>query len=94
MKTAPWQKQKTELYDELVDIETSLENHPLTSGKIAEANILVEQMKEQGATQEEINEALIRQGLPSLVEIGNEYLARSLQPLEAQSPQVQGGSRH
>ena len=41
-------KTKTELYDELVDIETSLENHPLTSGKIAEANIIIEQMKEQG----------------------------------------------
>ena len=70
-------KTKTELYDELVDIETSLENHPLTSGKIAEANILVEQMKEQGATQEEINEALIRQGLPSLVEIGKSTLTQS-----------------
>ena len=70
-------KTKTELYDELVDIETSLENHPLTSGKIAEANILVEQMKEQGATQEEINEALIRQGLPSLVEIGKSTLMQS-----------------
>ena len=44
-------KTKTELYDELVDIETSLENHPLTSGKIAEAGIIIEQMKEQGATQ-------------------------------------------
>ena len=66
-------KTKTELYDELVD----LENHPLTSGKIAEANILVEQMKEQGATQEEINEALIRQGLPSLVEIGKSTLTQS-----------------
>ena len=70
-------KTKTELYDELVDIETSLENHPLTSGKIAEANILVEQMKEQGATQEEINEALIRQGMPSLVEIGKSTLTQS-----------------
>ena len=70
-------KTKTELYDELVDIETSLENHPLTSGKIAEANILVEQMKEQGATQEEINEALIRQRLPSLVEIGKSTLTQS-----------------
>ena len=70
-------KTKTELYDELVDIETSLENHPLTSGKIAEANILVEQMKEQGVTQEEINEALIRQGLPSLVEIGKSTLTQS-----------------
>ena len=70
-------KTKTELYDELVDIETSLENHPLTSGKIAEANIIVEQMKEQGATQEEINEALIRQGLPSLVEIGKSTLLQS-----------------
>ena len=70
-------KTKTELYDELVDIETSLENHPLTSGKIAEANILVEQMKGQGATQEEINEALIRQGLPSLVEIGKSTLTQS-----------------
>ncbi len=70
-------KTKTELYDELVDIETSLENHPLTSGKIAEANIIVEQMKEQGATQEEINEALIRQGLPSLVEIGKSTLTQS-----------------
>ena len=70
-------KTKTELYDELVDIEPSLENHPLTSGKIAEANILVEQMKEQGATQEEINEALIRQGLPSLVEIGKSTLTQS-----------------
>ena len=88
--TSTMAKTKTELYDELVDIETSLENHPLTSGKIAEANILVEQMKEQGATQEEINEALIRQGLPSLVEIGK----RNFQPLEAESPQVQGGSRH
>ena len=38
-------KTKTELYDELVDIETSLENHPLTSGKMAEANILIEQMR-------------------------------------------------
>ena len=70
-------KTKTELYDELVDIETSLENHPLTSGKIAEANIIIEQMKEQGATQEEINEALIRQGLPSLVEIGKSTLTQS-----------------
>ncbi len=70
-------KTKTELYDELVDIETSLENHPLTSGKIAEASILIEQMKEQGATQEEINEALIRQGLPSLVEIGKSTLLQS-----------------
>ena len=70
-------KTKTELYDELVDIETSLENHPLTSGKMAEANILIEQMKEQGATQEEINEALIRQGLPSLVEIGKSTLTQS-----------------
>ena len=70
-------KTKTELYDELVDIETSLENHPLTSGKIAEANILVERMKEQGATQEEINEALIRQGLPSLVELGKSTLTQS-----------------
>ena len=70
-------KTKTELYDELVDIETSLENHPLTSGKIAEANILVERMKEQGATQEEINEALTRQGLPSLVEIGKSTLTQS-----------------
>lgn len=70
-------KTKTELYDELVDIETSLENHPLTSGKIAEANILVEQMKEQGATQEEINEALIGQGLPSLVEMGKSVLTQS-----------------
>lgn len=69
-------KTKTELYDELVDIETSLENHPLTSGKIAEAGI-IEQMKEQGATQEEINEALIRQGLPSLVEIGKSTLTQS-----------------
>ena len=70
-------KTKTELYDELVDIETSLENHPLTSGKIAEANILIEQMKEQGATQEEINEALTRQELPSLVEIGKSTLLQS-----------------
>ena len=70
-------KTKTELYDELVDIETSLENHPLTSGKIAEAGIIIEQMKEQGATQEEINEALIRQGLPSLVEIGKSTLMQS-----------------
>lgn len=70
-------KTKTELYDELVDIETSLENHPLTSGKIAEANIIIEQMKEQGATPEEINEALIRQGLPSLVEIGKSTLLQS-----------------
>ena len=70
-------KTKTELYDELVDIETSLENHPLTSGKIAEAGIIIEQMKEQGATQEEINEALIRQGLPSLVEIGKSTLTQS-----------------
>ena len=87
-------KTKPELYDELVDIEISLENHPLISGKIAEANIIVERMKEQGATQEEINEALIRQGLPSLVEIGKEYLDAVFQPLEAESPQVQGGSRH
>ena len=70
-------KTKTELYDELVDIEASLENHPLTSGKIAEAGIIIEQMKEQGATQEEINEALIRQGLPSLVEIGKSTLTQS-----------------
>jgi len=70
-------KTKTELYDELVDIETSLENHPLTSGKIAEANIIIEQMKEQGATPEEINEALTRQGLPSLVEIGKSTLLQS-----------------
>ena len=70
-------KTKTELYDELVDIETSLENHPLTSGKIAEAGIIIEQMKEQGATQEEINEALIRQGLPSLVEMGKSTLTQS-----------------
>lgn len=70
-------KTKTELYDELVDIETSLENHPLTSGKIAEAGIIIEQMKEQGATQEEINEALIGQGLPSLVEIGKSTLTQS-----------------
>ena len=70
-------KTKTELYDELVDIETSLENHPLTSGKIAEASILIEQMKEQGATQEEIDEALTRQGLPSLVEIGKSTLLQS-----------------
>ena len=70
-------KTKTELYDELVDIETSLENHPLTSGKIAEAGIIIEQMKEQGATQEEINEALIRQRLPSLVEIGKSTLLQS-----------------
>lgn len=70
-------KTKTELYDELVDIETSLENHPLTSGKIAEANIIIEQMKEQGATPEEINEALIQQGLPSLVEIGKSTLTQS-----------------
>lgn len=70
-------KTKTELYDELVDIETSLENHPLTSGKIAEANILIEQMKEQDATQEEINEALIGQGLPSLVEMGKSVLLQS-----------------
>ena len=70
-------KTKTELYDELVDIETSLENHPLTSGKIAEANIIIEQMKEQGATPEEINEALIQQGLPSLVEIGKSTLLQS-----------------
>lgn len=70
-------KTKTELYDELVDIETSLENHPLTSGKMAEASILVEQMKEQGATQEEIDEALTRQGLPSLVEMGKNTLLQS-----------------
>ena len=70
-------KTKTELYDELVDIETSLDNHPLTSGKIAEANIIIEQMKEQGATPEEINEALIQQGLPSLVEIGKSTLTQS-----------------
>ena len=70
-------KTKTELYDELVDIETSLENHPLTSGKIAEAGIIIEQMKEQGATQEEIDEALTRQGLPSLVEIGKSTLLQS-----------------
>lgn len=70
-------KTKTELYEELVDIETSLENHPLTSGKIAEANIIIEQMKEQGATPEEINEALTRQGLPSLVEIGKSTLLQS-----------------
>lgn len=70
-------KTKTELYDELVDIETSLENHPLISGKIAEANILVEQMKEQGATPEEIDETLTGQGLPSLVEIGKSTLLQS-----------------
>lgn len=70
-------KTKTELYDELVDIETSLENHPLTSGKIAEAGIIIEQMKEQGATPEEINEALIQQRLPSLVEIGKSTLLQS-----------------
>lgn len=70
-------KTKTELYDELVDIETSLENHPLTSGKIAEANIIVEQMKEQGATPEEIDEALTGQGLPSLAEIGKSTLLQS-----------------
>ena len=87
-------KTKTELYDELVDIETSLENHPLTSGKIAEANILVEQMKEQGATQEEINEALIRQGAAFPRGDRQEYLDAVFQPLEAESPQVQGGSRH
>ena len=50
-------KTKTELYDELVDIETSLDNHLLTSGKIAEAGI--------------------RQGLPSLVEIGKSTLTQS-----------------
>ena len=33
-------KTKTELYDELVDIETSLENHPLTSGKIGKSTLL------------------------------------------------------
>lgn len=87
-------KTKTELYDELVDIETSLENHPLTSGKIAEANILVEQMKEQGATQEEINEALIRQGAAFPRGNGQECLDAVFQLLEAESPQVQGGSRH
>ena len=70
-------KTKTDLYDELVDIETSLDNHPLTSGKIAEANIIIEQMKEQGATPEEINEALIQQRLPSLVEIGKSTLLQS-----------------
>lgn len=59
-------KTKTELYDELVNIETSLENHPLTSGKIAEAGIIIEQMKEQGATRKEINEASSGRGrLPS-----------------------------
>ena len=77
MKTAPWQKQKLNSTTKLVDIETSLENHPLTSGKIAEANIIIEQMKEQGATPEEINEALIQQGLPSLVEIGKSTLLQS-----------------
>lgn len=70
-------KTKTELYDELVDIETSLENHPLTSGKMAEASILIEQMKEQGATQEEIDEGLTLQGLPSLVEVGKNTLLQS-----------------
>ena len=70
-------KTKTELYDELVDIETSLENHPLTSGKIAEAGIIIEQMKEQGATPEEIDAALTGQGLPSLVEIGKSTLLQS-----------------
>ena len=34
-------------------------------------------MKEQGATQEEINEALIQQRLPSLVEIGKSTLLQS-----------------
>ena len=69
----------------------TVRSDPLTSGKIAEANIIIEQMKEQGSTPEENNEALTRQGLPSLVEIGKSTL---LQPLEAQSPQVKGGSRH
>lgn len=55
----------------------TVRSDPLTSGKIAEAGIIIEQMKEQGATQEEINEALIRQGLPSLVEIGKSTLLQS-----------------
>ena len=37
-------KTQTELYDELVDIDTSLDNHPLTSGIIAEAGIIFEHM--------------------------------------------------
>lgn len=55
----------------------TVRSDPLTSGKIAEANIIIEQMKEQGATPEEINEALIQQRLPSLVEIGKSTLLQS-----------------
>lgn len=70
-------KTKTELYNKLIDIETSLKNHPLTSRKIAEAGIIIKQMKEQSATQKKINKALIRQRLPSLMEIGKSTLLQS-----------------
>ena len=71
-------------YDELkgllTDIGTEELGHLEMVGAIVHQltrTLTEEQMKEQGATQEEINEALIRQGLPSLVEIGKSTLTQS-----------------
>lgn len=47
-------KNKEALYDELVDIQNKIDHHPMISGPHAEASSLVEIMKEQGYSHEEI----------------------------------------
>lgn len=68
-------KNKEALYDELVDIQNKIDHHPMISGPHAEASSLVEIMKEQGYSQEEIEISLKDQGLPSIVDIGKNTIS-------------------
>ena len=68
-------KNKEALYDELVDIQNKIDHHPMISGPHAEASSLVEIMKEQGYSHEEIEKSLKDQGLPSIVDIGKNTIS-------------------
>ena len=68
-------KNKEALYDELVDIQSKIDHHPMISGPHAEASSLVEIMKEQGYSHEEIEISLKDQGLPSIVDIGKNTIS-------------------
>ena len=68
-------KTKETLYDQLVDIQNKIDHHPMVSGPHAEASSLVEIMKEQGYSHEEIEKSLKDQGLPSIVDIGKNTIS-------------------
>ena len=59
-----------ELEAKLAQINETLRANELTSGAAARAGVVIEDLKRQKKSQQEIDRALAEQGLPSLQEVG------------------------